>query len=133
MDLTHVALFDLADRRLNWLGRRQAVLAQNVANVDTPGWKPRDLEAFSTALSASAEAGSVLRTNPAHLTGTVDKDLGTTTAATPTGQQPDGNAVSLDTELTKLADTETTQALTTSIYQSYLGLFRTALGGSGTG
>ena len=43
MDLLKGSVLDLADRRLRWLDRRQQVLAQNIANADTPGWTARDL------------------------------------------------------------------------------------------
>lgn len=125
MDPTSMPLLDLAERRLVWASQRETVLAQNVANADTPGWHPRDVAPFSAALgSASA---NLARTEPGHLAGTTDADLLAGTAK-PTGREPDGNAVSLDQELTKVADTETTQSLVTAIYKSYLGLFRTALG-----
>jgi flagellar basal-body rod protein FlgB len=127
MDPTRVGLFDLAERRLAWLARRQSALAQNVANADTPGWKPRDIAPFAAALTGSALA----RTDAAHFSGTEGTGSAPAGAGKPAGVQPDGNAVSLDQELTKIADTETNQALTTSIYQTYLGLFRTALGGAG--
>ena len=41
------SLFDLADRRLAYLQHRQQVLAQNVANANTPGYRARDLEPFA--------------------------------------------------------------------------------------
>jgi flagellar basal-body rod protein FlgB len=132
MDPTRIGLFDLAERRLNWLGRRQSVLAQNIANVDTPGYRPRDIASFGTTLSGLDQTPFLTRTSPGHLAGTADPNGGTVDAVKPNGRQPDGNAVSLDQELTKVADTETNQALTTSIFQTYLGLFRTALG-SGAG
>lgn len=118
-------LLDLAERRLVWASQRETVLAQNVANADTPGWRPRDIAPFSAALGAAS--ATLARTDPGHLAGTVDPDLLAGTAK-PSGREPDGNAVSLDRELTKVADTETTQSLVTAIYKSYLGLFRTALG-----
>ena len=43
MDPKRIGLFDLAERRLAWADRRQAVLAQNIANANTPGYKPHDL------------------------------------------------------------------------------------------
>ena len=43
-------------------------------------------------------------------------------------QSPDGNAVALDEQLVKVADTDTTHALVTTIYRTYLGMFNTALG-----
>ena len=36
-------LFDLISARAGWLAQRQAVLGQNVANADTPGFRPLDL------------------------------------------------------------------------------------------
>ena len=36
-------LFDLISAKTAWLGQRQALLGQNVANADTPGFRPRDL------------------------------------------------------------------------------------------
>ncbi|MEO8714636.1 MAG: flagellar basal body protein, partial [Acetobacteraceae bacterium] len=111
-------------RRLAWADRRQTVLAQNVANADTPGWRPRDLAPFTAALGSASAA--LARTETGHLGGTVDPGL--LGGARPAGNEPDGNGVSLDRELTKVADTETTQSLVTAIYRKYLGLFRTALG-----
>ncbi len=131
MDPTRIKLFDLAERRLAWADRRQAVLAQNVANADTPGWRPRDVAPFSATLADAADA-SLARTDPGHLAGTADPGLLAGAPARPAGRGPDGNAVSLDQELTKVADTDTTQSLVTAIYHTYFGLFRTALG-SGTG
>lgn len=43
MDLNKLTLFRLMKGQMGWLNRRQEVLAQNVANSDTPGYKPRDL------------------------------------------------------------------------------------------
>src|SRR5262249_23723863 len=51
MDAKHVGLFDLAERRLAWATRRQSVLAQNIANANTPGYKPHDLRPFSVTNS----------------------------------------------------------------------------------
>lgn len=128
MDPMGIPLLDLAERKLSWAERRQTVLAQNIANSDTPGWRPRDVAAFAdTMKTAMQSAASVVRTDPSHLAGTVAPDLLAGTPK-PTGQAPDGNAVSLDQELRKIADTDTTQSLVTGIYKSYLGLFRTALG-----
>ncbi|HJS85209.1 MAG TPA: flagellar basal body protein [Acetobacteraceae bacterium] len=128
MDPTRIALFDLAERRLAWTERRQAVLAQNIANADTPGWRPRDVAPFAARVD---QAGAGLaRTDPRHLVGTSDTS-GLAKPIRPTGHQPDGNAVSLDQELTKVADTDTTQSLVSAIYHTYLGLFRTAIGQGG--
>lgn len=124
MDPTQIGFFELAERRLSWLDRRSAVLAQNVANADTPGWQSRDLPAFDAALTG---AGVVpMRTDPQHLAGTSTGFAGARTVA---GERaPDGNAVQLDVELTKVAETETAHMLVSELWKKYMGLYRTALG-----
>ena len=118
-------LFDLADRRLAYLQHRQQVLAQNVANANTPRYRARDLQPFASLLAGHAGIAP-MRTDPAHLAGRTDRAGG---AVTLTGERsPDGNGIKLDTELGKVAETETAQATTTNIYSKYLALYRTALG-----
>ncbi|MEK9971209.1 MAG: flagellar basal body protein, partial [Ferrovibrio sp.] len=43
MDLDKINVIKAITRRMDWLGERQRVLAENVANADTPGYKPKDL------------------------------------------------------------------------------------------
>jgi flagellar basal-body rod protein FlgB len=75
-----------------------------------------------------------VRTQPGHLPGTAATG-GAQPEATesPAIRAPDGNAVALDTQLVKVADTATTQTLVTTIYKKYLGLFSLALGQSTPG
>jgi flagellar basal-body rod protein FlgB len=127
MDLTQIGLFNLADKRLAWMDQRQVLLAQNVSNADTPGWQARDLKPFAATL-VNAQAAAPVRTNPLHLSGTDGDPLQPDRQALPEERAPDGNAVSIDEELKKVADTSTNQGLVTSLYTKYLGLFRTAIG-----
>ena len=124
MDLGNIGLFDLAARRLDWLDRRQALLAQNVANVDTPGYTPRDLPPFAATLAETA--GTLRRSSSRQLPG-APPDLLAGAAAVP-ARAPDGNAVSLDTQLKDIADTATDQQLVTTIYAKYLAMFQLTLG-----
>lgn len=127
MDAKHIGLFDLAEQRLNWANQRQAVLAANIANVNTPGYKPHDIQAFATSLAHAQSTGPV-RTQPNHLAGTTASTAPNEVVDRTHMHSPDGNAVSLDEQLVKLADTETAHSLVTSIYRAYLGMFNTALG-----
>ena len=51
-DPTNISVFSLMKARLQMLGERQKVIAQNVANVSTPGFVPSDInqEAFAATL-----------------------------------------------------------------------------------
>src|ERR1700751_2128794 len=125
MDVAKVSLLDLAEQRLSWADQRQAVLAQNIANANTPGYKPHDLRPFAEALS-SAGGIAPAQTNPSHLAGTLPAPSPGETVDRTHMKSPDGNAVALDEQLVKVADTQTTHELVTAIYRTYLGMFRTA-------
>ena len=128
MDPAHLGLFDLAERRLDWAAQRQTVLAANIANASTPGYQAKDLPAFAQAL---AQAGSTTprRTHPKHLAlagaGSYRPKDDFSAART-----PDGNDVTVDVQLMRVADTETIQATVTAIYKKYMSLFSLALGRS---
>src|SRR3546814_18762423 len=44
MDLNQLPMFDLLTRRMTWLSERQEVLAQNIANANTPDYTPQALK-----------------------------------------------------------------------------------------
>jgi flagellar basal-body rod protein FlgB len=94
-------LFSLAEKRLNWLDTRQAVLAQNVANADTPGFAAKDI--------GETRAREIR----------------------PHERAPDGNAVSVEHELASIAEIGTSQQLVTNLYRKYASMIRTTLGKNG--
>ena len=122
MNPTDIGLFGLAEKRLAWVDRRQQLLAQNVANANTPGFKARDLAPFQAALSGS----SLLQTSPMHLSG----ESGSTgmVSGRPTMRSPDGNAVSIEEQLSRVADTAGVQELVLNLHHRYQAMLRTALG-----
>jgi flagellar basal-body rod protein FlgB len=122
MDPADIGLFKLAGQRLAWVDQRQQQLAQNIANANTPGFKPRDLPSFAGALSQAA----LTQTSPLHIAA-----AGHAAAAAlevRAARAPGGNAVSIEDELGKVADTDGIQQLVINIEHSYLGMFRTAIG-----
>lgn len=121
-------VFAVAERRLQWLDQRQSVLAQNIANANTPGYQASDLKPFSAVL------GKLAALPPARLsTGAAapGDDAARAEAAIDRAvaeRAPDGNAVSIDEQAVKIADTDTSHALALDLYRKYAGLFRLALG-----
>ena len=120
-------LFELAQRRLGWLEQRQTLLARNIANLDTPGYRPVDSQSFTARLDASSRARSLVTTSPQHLSGT---GMSGTVTTRPKEVAPDGNAVSLEEQLGHVAETQNAQALTSNLYMRYTAMMRTALGRS---
>lgn len=130
MDPSRIGLFDLAEKRLAWTAQRQGVLAANIANANTAGFQARDVQSFQTLLAGTG-AIAPRQTQPAHMPGTAPNGLASLTTDPPRARALDGNAVTLDQQLTKVADTETAQSLVTTIWKKYMGMFSMALGRSG--
>jgi flagellar basal-body rod protein FlgB len=124
LDVTSPPLFDLLESKLGWIDARQRVLAQNVANTDTPDYQAKDLSPFEASLS-QFNIEPVL-TSPLHLAGLSSGISPHRTARSE--RAPDGNAVGLENQLTKIADDESAQALTGNLWKTYMGMFMTALG-----
>lgn len=89
---------------------RQQVLASNIANADTPGYKARDIDfksALQDALKGKTAAGGVelARTDAGHLAG---QATGATNSAllyrTETQSAVDGNTVNMDIERGQFAE-----------------------------
>lgn len=118
-------LFKLADHRLAFLGQRQILLAQNIANANTPGWRARDIAPFESVLAGKG-AITPNRTNAQHLSG---RSVSGSGAILSFGERsPDGNSVRLDEQLSKVADTETSQSTVVNLYTKFMSFYRTALG-----
>jgi flagellar basal-body rod protein FlgB len=130
MDPSRIGLFDVAEKRLAWTAQRQSVLAANIANANTPAYQARDVQSFQSILAGVATIGPAL-TQPGHMAGTAPAGLASLTTDPAKARALDGNTVALDQQLTKVADTETTQTLVTTIWKKYMGMFSMALGRSG--
>ena len=120
--------FSLAEEKLSWLDTRTRVLAGNIANSDTPGFKPRDLQPFANLLPPALALTS---TDAAHLSAPPIDGVGE--IVTSGEHAPDGNAVSVEQQMKLVADTNGEQQLTTTLYKKYMGMMTTALGGGLSG
>lgn len=123
-------VFALAERRLAWLDQRQRVLAQNIANVNTPDYVPRDVTPFGRLVSGALLAPA--RTDARHLAGAGADAGGAVAAEIPAERAPDGNAVGLDTELEKVAQDESDAAVAGNLWKTTMGLYLAALGRGGS-
>ena len=118
--------------------QRQKLIAQNVANADTPGFTPRDLAPLEPAAMATggAQPLALARTDAAHLgldAAAAEDTPAETEKARSFETKPAGNGVVLAEELEKMAHTDLDYQLTTNLYRRYVGLLRTAIGASQQG
>jgi flagellar basal-body rod protein FlgB len=99
------------DRGLTLASQRQTLIASNLANLDTPGYRTRDFSfegAMKAALSGQTSPNALATTNPMHLQGSSNPSLPPTTDnLQPNSERNDGNDVNLDRENMLLARTQT--------------------------
>lgn len=92
---------------LNLRGARQELLASNVANADTPGYKARDID-FASALQNALSGTAVQMTKSAamHLDGSAGSQMLGAPVLYRVPDQPsaDGNTVNMDVERAQAAD-----------------------------
>ncbi len=94
---------------LNLRGARQELLASNVANADTPGYKARDIDfasALQNALSGSTQALAMTKSSAAHLEGSAGGQIMGAPVLYRIPDQPsaDGNTVNMDVERAQATD-----------------------------
>jgi flagellar basal-body rod protein FlgB len=127
MPISDIPILSMLRERMQWHQARQRVLAENVANADTPGYHARDLAPpnFERALQTASLA--LDRTNSAHI------------AAAGGGAQfaeddphyevrPRGTAVSHEDEMLKLAGNQMDYDAAASLYTHSLALIKLAVG-----
>lgn len=137
MKLSEMGLFKMARQQMNWLGERQAILAQNIANANTPSYNARDLKPldFSRQLE-EARSVNMTATSGSHLQGSVirpDHKVEELRAREVYETNPDGNGVVMEEQLIKVSDTQMRFQLASNIYQKHQSMLRTALGTRGQG
>ena len=87
---------------------RQQVLAENIANADTPNYKVRDFSfksALDSAMAGRATGGLAMeRTAPGHLSGSTGRALADLKFRQPMQSSADGNTVEMDVERAEFAE-----------------------------
>ena len=105
---------------------RQKLIAQNVANADTPGFRARDLGRFAETYR-SGVAAEMRATRPGHQTGVSwgGQDRAQDTTDEPA---PNGNTVSIEEEMIRTAQARREFDLSVAVTRSSLSMIRTSLG-----
>ncbi|MEF2550880.1 flagellar basal body rod protein FlgB [Aurantimonas sp. A2-1-M11] len=111
-------IFGLASQRTSYLAQRQTLVAENVANVDTPGYTSKDLSSFTEALDATSLR--MARSQATHLAA-LDSAAGNSEVIdeTPWNVKHSGNSVSLPQEMLKAGEVSREYALGTSVVKSF--------------
>lgn len=109
---------------------RAKVIAGNVANADTPGFRARDLRPFAETYR-NAGATPIRATRAGHLTSDDTGGVSARVTEEQGGRAPNGNSVSLEDEMVKNAETKRQHDISIAVYRSSLTMLRTAMGRRG--
>ena len=126
MAIGDLTLMETLRTKMQWHQARQRLLAENVANADSPGFRPVDLKPPS---ADPARAGvAVARTSAGHMSLNTANGGFDGTGAPRFETTPNGNAVNLEDEMLKVAQNQSDYQLAASLYSKGLGLMTIAIG-----
>lgn len=119
-----------------YLDKRQEVLAQNIANADTPNYRPKDLTEidFGRLLDHVSGESKVAKvrmssTNEKHMPAMNElPDPDARKQKITYEVAPAENAVILEEQMVKSGETVMDYTLMTNVYRKNVGMIRTALG-----
>jgi flagellar basal-body rod protein FlgB len=133
MEYNDLPVMQMMSRKMSWLSKRTDLLAENVANIDMPGYGARDLKPVSFRELVRGNQNSATQaprlTNAAHLAGTTPQQ---TFAAEDKADEFEtalnGNNVGLEQQLVRLNETQMSYQMTLNLYKKHIDMIRTALG-----
>jgi flagellar basal-body rod protein FlgB len=131
LNLHDIPIFGMLRAKMSWLNERQRVVAENIANSSTQGYKARDLAklSFNDLLQMAHDqarafegpqgaAGGGGQKKPASFKPKVVEDGEMT---------PNGNSVVLEEQMMKVSETQTEYQSAIEIYRQGINLLRMAV------
>ncbi len=130
MAISNIPIFSMLRTRMHWHQERQRLLAENVANADTPKFRPRDLAPPALEQNRPASASLALaRTSSGHLASPAAGSSSFQLDRKGSFEvRPAGNAVNLEDEMLKVASNQMDYQAAVALYTRGLGLIKSALG-----
>lgn len=132
MAVGNVPIFEALKSKMQWHQARQSLLAQNVANAETPGYRGSDLSEFQFAevlKTASTASVTTVATSSKHFSvGNTGSDSFGPRREGAFEVTPEGNSVVLEEQMMKVAANQMEYQTATSLYGRSMRLLRTALG-----
>jgi flagellar basal-body rod protein FlgB len=132
MAISDLNMFSMLRSKMQWHQTRQRVLAENVANADTPSYRARDLAKFSAKSKlplASSQGLSAVQTHANHLKGKsmIVRDGFASKKVDGFEVTPEGNAVVLEEQMMKVTANQMDYQAASTLYSKSMGLIKTAI------
>lgn len=119
-----VSLFTLINQQKSWLSARQSLVAQNIANVNTPGYKATDTLPFARVMETAGLDMS--GANPLHMRPGPSETMAAATRRID-GQETthSGNTVSPEEEMIKASEIRGAFTLDNNLLRAFHGMWLT--------
>lgn len=117
-------IFKMSSAMATHAGQKQAIVAQNVANSDTPGYVARDIAAFKTTFEPATGAAQQRATRVGHMNGSSGKMGMLAPQEDNFESTPNGNQVSLEVEMLKSVDAKRQHDRALAIYKHAMTVLR---------
>ena len=118
--------------KMRWHQERQQLLAQNIANADTPGYAEQDLKPFQVEDGGGIQSVAMMTTSDSSPTSmsisSGDEGGGFEIQSGANSTNPAGNDVTIEDEMMKVSSNDLDYQTVTALYSRQLGLVRIALG-----
>lgn len=127
MDLGNLSVFALANQNMKYLTEKERVVAENLANANTPGYLSKDVEKPNFAGEVTNHL-KMTATNPMHMSG-IGRGTFQNKVYTPTPTSPltiDGNGVIIEDQLNEASKASGEYGRMISIYTQYRNMLSTA-------
>jgi flagellar basal-body rod protein FlgB len=98
--------------------QRHAVIADNIANADTPNYKAKDLQPFADVFKTALRQGQDIAPQEFRV---VELEIGDATS-------PNGNSVSLEDQMMRSAQTQNDHAMALMVYKKSMTMMKMAIG-----
>jgi flagellar basal-body rod protein FlgB len=128
MAISNISIFSMLRTRMQWHQERQRLLAENVANADTPNFRGRDLAPPKFDETLTAASVDLVRTAPSHLSAAAGGGSQFRSEREQFEIRPGGNGVSLEDEMMKVAANQMDYQAASALYSRSLGLIKLAIG-----
>ena len=121
-------IFQMASGLAKHASTRQETIAKNIANADTPEYRAKDIASFKETYNGGATGAPMKSSRARHLHGNVSHNTPIKFVDAPGPSSPNGNTVTLETEMMKATEVRHQHDLAMSVYKSSMNILRTSLG-----
>ena len=113
-----VYLLDLASQQSRWLGLRQSLIAGNISNVATPGFRAQDIRPFEDVLARTGL--DMAKTSGGHMSLDSNEARGRVVKSSESWETSlSGNSVNTEEQLMKAGEVSRGYALNTGVVRAF--------------